>query len=262
MARGAGESLEGFEGFDYAAKMVAVRIAGDIVLSPNPGAALRRWREYFEVRQSEIARIMGVFTSVISDYEKGRRVPGARFIKRFVAALIEVDRRRDWKKIRHLAPLVGTVPGAIVDMAEFAKPVTASIVSGALEGVMLGYRDPERLVYGYTVIDSIKAILNLSGLQFTVLFGLNPQRAMVFTGSQYGRSPMVAVRTSPIKPAVVVVQIRGGKVDPLAEELAKRDAIPLIAVDESVDVVERLRGLARRVEDEVIRQSSPPSALE
>ncbi len=260
MSEGVREDNADFEEFDYAARMVAIRIAGDIVLSPNPGAALRRWREYFEVKQSEIARMMGVFTSVISDYEKGRRVPGARFIRRFVSALIEVDRRRDWKKVRHLAPLVGTVPGAIVDMAEFAKPVTASEVSSVLEGVMLGYRDPGRLVYGYTVIDSIKAILNLTGLQFTVLFGLNPHRAMVFVGSQYGRSPMVAVRTSPIKPAVVVVQTRDGRVDPLAVELAKRDAVPLIAVREGVDVVGRLRSLSRRVEEEVIGQTRPSAS--
>jgi len=43
-----------------------------------------------------------------------------------------------------------------------------------------------------------------------------------------GRSPMVAVRVSPIKPAVVVIHGPRGNVDPLAIELAKAEGIPFI----------------------------------
>ena len=233
---------------DYAAKMVAVRIAGDIILSANHGVALKKWREYFEISQNEIAREMGVSTSVVSDYEKGRRNPGAKFIKRFVTALLEIDRRRGWRRVRHLAPLVGSVPGAITDMAEFEEPVTVAELSEAVEGVVMGYKDLERRVYGYTVVDSIKAILSLSGLQFVVLFGLNPQRAIVFTRSQMGRSPMVAVRASPIKPAAVVIHGPGTNIDRLAVELARRDSVPLIVtmVEDIGVLVERLRRLAFR----------------
>ncbi len=234
------------EELDYAARMVAMRIAGDIVVSSSYGSALKKWREYFEVSQNELARVMGVSTSVISDYEKGRRMPGARFIRRFVAALIAVDRSRGWKKVRHLAPLIGTVPGAIIDLEEFEEPVTVSELSEAIEGIVLGYKDSDRRVYGYTVVHSIKAILSLSGLQFMVLFGLNPQRAMVFTNSQFGRSPLVAVRASPIKPASVVIHGPKRDIDPLAVELARLDGIPLIVtmIDSPEELVDRLRSLA------------------
>ncbi|GBF09559.1 putative HTH-type transcriptional regulator [Aeropyrum pernix] len=230
---------------DYASRLVAIRIAGDIIYSRDFGEALRKWREYFEVSQSEIAREMGVTASVISDYEKSRRTPGAVFIKRFVDSLISIDAKRGWKKTKDLAMLAGTVPGAIVDMREFEKPLTVGELSSVVEGVILGFKDSARSVYGYTLVDSVKAILSLSGLQFTVLFGLNPQRAIVFTKSTTGRSPMVAVRTSPLKPAVVIVHGPGRNVDRLAIEIAKADRVPLVVsqLDSEEELASRLRSL-------------------
>ncbi|MEM0366251.1 MAG: helix-turn-helix domain-containing protein, partial [Acidilobaceae archaeon] len=67
---------------DYIVTLIGKRIAGDIVYSEHTGDSLRKWREYFEVSQSELAKAMGVSASVISDYEKGRRAPGVRFIQR------------------------------------------------------------------------------------------------------------------------------------------------------------------------------------
>jgi putative transcriptional regulator len=72
---------------DYAVHIIARRIAGDIVLSSEPGTALRKWREYFGASQQQVAKIMGVSSSVVSDYEKNRRIPGAKFIRRYVNAL-------------------------------------------------------------------------------------------------------------------------------------------------------------------------------
>jgi Predicted transcriptional regulator len=34
---------------------IMIRIAGDIVLSENPGRSIRRWREFFEMSQAELA---------------------------------------------------------------------------------------------------------------------------------------------------------------------------------------------------------------
>lgn len=232
---------------DYASQLVAVRIAGDIIYSRDYGAALKKWREYFEVSQSEIAREMRVTASVVSDYEKGRRTPGATFIKRFVDSLLAIDSRRGWKKTKDLAMLAGTVPGAIIDMKEFQEPVTVSHISSVVDGVVLGFKDSKRPLYGYTIVDSIRAILSLSGLQFTVLFGLNPQRVIVFTKSKTGRSPMVAVRTSPVKPAAVVIHGPGRDLDRLAIELARLEGIPLILsqLSDEEELKARLRSLAQ-----------------
>ena len=67
---------------NFIADLIARRISGDIVYSNNPNVGLKKWRDYFEVSQLEVARIMGVSASVISDYEKGRRAPGAGRLRR------------------------------------------------------------------------------------------------------------------------------------------------------------------------------------
>ncbi|MEM1873314.1 MAG: helix-turn-helix domain-containing protein [Acidilobaceae archaeon] len=235
---------------DYVLQAVAKRVAGDIVFSDNIAASLKKWREYFEVSQSEIARAMNVAPSVISDYEKGRRVPGAKFIQRFVTALLEIDGRRGWKKVTALTASLGIMPEVIIDMREFEKPVRLEEFITAVKGVLL---NPEaradRLIYGYTVVDSIKAILSLSGLQFSILFGLTPERAFIFTRVAMGRSPMVAVRVTPIKPSIVVLHGPRERVDPLAVELARREGIPLIlSLARSEDeLLSELRKLASHV---------------
>ncbi|MEM1777002.1 MAG: helix-turn-helix domain-containing protein [Acidilobaceae archaeon] len=214
---------------DYVVMLIGKRIAGDIVYSESTGDSLRKWREYFEVSQSELARAMGVSTSVISDYEKGRRAPGVRFIQRYVNGLLEVDRVRGWRKLSAMAASLGVTPGVVIDMMEFAKPLTIDELVESIKGVYLNSEiKSDRLVYGYTIIDSIKAILTLSGIQFSILFGSTPERAIVFTKVQAGRSPMVAVRVSPVKPGVVVIHGPKGNIDPLAIELARREGIPLI----------------------------------
>ena len=237
--------------WDYARLVIARRIAGDIVLSDNPGEAMKKWREYFEVSQNEIARKMGVSPSVISDYEKGRRYPGAKFVRKYVSSLIEIDAKRGLNKISELAYTVGVPPNAVLDMREFEKPLTVASIADAVKGVILAAKDKSgRRVYGYTVVDSINAIMSLTGMQFTLLFGSVPDRAIVFTNSRFGRSPMVAVRVAPIKPAVVVIHgpRRDKDVDPLAINLAEAEGIPLILslASSREELVDRLKMLARR----------------
>ena len=50
---------------------LAEKMAGEIALSPEPGATMRKWREEFKISQQELARHMTISPSVISDYEKG-----------------------------------------------------------------------------------------------------------------------------------------------------------------------------------------------
>ena len=245
-------SSGGFEPRDYVVYMVARRIAGDIVYSAETGGALRKWREYFGASQQDVARLMGVSASVVSDYEKGKRQPGVRFVRRFVNALLAFDARRGWPRVSELARSLGVPPGVVVDMREFRRPLSIGEVAELVKGVVLSpYVPPERRIYGYTVVDSIRAILSLSGVQFYYLLGVTSERAIVFTGVQAGRSPLVAVRVSPVKPSLVVIHGPRRRIDPLAVELAGRDGVPLIL------------SLARSVEElvEGLRREAPQASL-
>jgi len=221
---------------------VARRIAGDIVWSHNPGATMRKWREMFNASQIEVSRTMGISPSVISDYEKGRRTPGSIFVKRFVESLLSIDENRGWIITKKLAKTLNIHLDSIEDMCEFEEPISVSDLIGLVKGKLLTRSDYGKVIYGYTVLDSIKTILSLTGTEFYQLMGMTSERALVFTKVTAGRSPMVAVRTSPIKPAAVVLH-GPRKVDELAIRLADIEKIPLIlSLHKSVkDIIYSLR---------------------
>jgi len=76
-------------------EVLARKIAGEIILSNTPGTAMKKWREIFNVSQTRLSEKMILSPSVISDYESGRRKsPGTRFVRRFVWALLTIDKER------------------------------------------------------------------------------------------------------------------------------------------------------------------------
>lgn len=85
----------------------------------------------------------------------------------------------------------------------------------------------DRDIYGYTIIDSVKAILALSGADFYQIFGSTTERALIFTNVSVGRSPMVAVRVHPLKPRLVIIQ-GPREIDTLAVQLAQVEHMPLV----------------------------------
>jgi len=111
-----------------------------------------------------------------------------------------------------------------------------------VKGVVLyGNEKLDKQIYGYTVLDSIAAIESMTGQEFLSIMGLTTERALVFTNVGTGRSPMVAVRVSFLKPGAVV--IHGPKaVDPLAIKLAESDGIPFI-LSQAPDVQTLLNSL-------------------
>ena len=40
--------------------LIAKRISGDIVYNRNPNVGLKKWRDYFEVSQIEVAKVLGL----------------------------------------------------------------------------------------------------------------------------------------------------------------------------------------------------------
>ena len=61
-------------------------------------------------------------------------------------------------------------------------------------------------------------------------YGWSSQRIIFITDVSYGRSPMIAVRAHPLKPAAVVY-IKPENVDELAIKLSEIENIPLIKTD-------------------------------
>jgi len=231
---------------------VAARIIGDIVLSPSPGKAMRKWREQFRVTQTELAKVMGVSSSVLSDYESGRRrSPGTRFLKRFVMGLIEIDERRGGHTLRSLSLLAlgsSKLREAVLDMREFDEAMTSRDFCEKI-GAELIVGDGRELILGYTVVDSIKLVVEVPAVEYIRLYGATTQRAAIFTGVSLGRSPIVAVKAMQagmggLRPALVVMH--GVKrPDKLAVEIARREGIPLAVC--GIESVEELLKVLRSI---------------
>ncbi len=221
------------------------KIAGEIVFSDDPGRVMRKWRGIFGVTQMEIARTIGVSPSVISDYECGRRVPGVQFVRKFINALINLDERRNFETVGKFRDLLGLNFGAILDIAEYASGVDVERFCDAIEGEIIG-KVEERKIYGHTIVDSIRAILSMNAFDFYRLYGFTSERAIVFTAVTTGRSPMVAVRVSNLKPSAVVLHgMRADDVDAIAKKIAEIERISLIATLKDVDeVIASLRRFA------------------
>ena len=235
---------------------LAKRIAGEITLSSDPGKTMRKWREIFGISQTELAEYLGVSSSVISDYEGGRRKsPGASTIRKFVEALLEIDERRGGNVIKAFSKTIGSeLPtSAILDIREFALPLTIKDLVSAVKGdVVANMHLLDRRIYGYTVVDSIKAILEMSSEEFLKLYGWTTERALIFTKVTTGRSPMIAVRVQGLKPAVVVRQ--GVKeLDELAVKLAEHERVPLVVSHASseAELITGLRKLVEKTEKEL-----------
>ncbi|MDG6909382.1 MAG: helix-turn-helix domain-containing protein [Nitrososphaerota archaeon] len=200
------------------------KIAGNVVASSDPGRAMRAWREKLGIKQKALADSLRISASVLSDYESGRRPsPGVGFVRRYIEALVRLDE----SKGRVVAQLVSSEKDeAILSIGEFHAPVPASRILQALDATVLA-GDPESVrLYGYTVVDSIKTIVALSGYDFYRIFGATTERALVFTKVGMGRSPLVAIRVSQLKPRVVVIH-GPREVDPLAIDLARREGLVL-----------------------------------
>lgn len=219
------------------------KIAGEIAISPDPGRTIRKWREEFGLSQHQLADAMGVSHSVVSDYESGRRKsPGVNVIRKMVDAFIELDIQNGSPVISRYNPNYKL--DCIISMEEFPGGIPMDRFIESFGGRNL---NPDRVltksVFGYTVVDSIKAILSLGSEDYLKIYGSNTERALIFTNVHFGRSPMIAVRAHPLTPAMVVY-IQPEKTDPLAVKLARLEGIPLVTTDLPVEeVVKRMEAL-------------------
>ena len=229
---------------------LAIRIAGEIAMSPSPYEAIRKWRRIFEVSQVELANYMGVSPSVISDYESGRRhSPRTDTIQRILNSLFDIDQSRGGRIAKSLRRMMlpEMPPGVVLDIKEFSSPVRAKKITAAVEGeIVVGEGLMDREIFGYTIIDSVRAIVELRRDDFVRFYGLTSERALVFTGVATGRSPFVAIKVGGINPSLVVLHGPDlSKVDELGMRIARSENIPLILsrLPSVAELGEKLRGL-------------------
>jgi len=224
---------------------LAEKMAGEITLSETPGKSLRKWRTSFQIQPSVLADYMDVSPSVISDYESGRRKsPGTTVVGKIVDSLLSIDEKNGSKSIKKYGKLLFSDfdDDVICDMQEFASAMPATNLLEMLECKPICGKQ-EAQIFGYTVVDSKNAILNLTPSEFNRIYGWSTERALIFTEVSSGKSPMIAIRVTPFKPPYVILQgIEAEKVHPLVKLLAEKDHISVLSTElNEEELLDRLR---------------------
>jgi putative transcriptional regulator len=223
-------------------------IAGEICLSENPGDMIRHWRERFGINQTNLANAMRVSPSVICDYEAGRRKsPGTITIRKIVENMMKLDETGGGETLRNLSHVFGTQlpPDVVLEIREYSHPIDGKTVLKAISAEPVANKELlDQKLFGYTIIDSLKAILGLSPEDFRRLYGVTTERVLAFTGVTTGRSPMVAIRIMGITPGLVVLHGELKEIDPVAVKIAQILKVPL-AVSRVPTVEELIAGLRK-----------------
>jgi putative transcriptional regulator len=226
---------------------LAERIAGEIALSEDPGGTLRKWRTEFDISQTTLADELGISSSVISDYESGRREsPGIGVVRRIVTGLLEIEQRRGGDRIRQHQRVLsaGFESDVVYDLQEYAAPVSVTRLyeSVGADQIVEGERDR---ITGHTVIDSVEAITKLSSEEFFRLYGQSTSRVLLFTEITRGESPLVALRVvDPTPHAVILHGIEESELWEHAPALARTDGFGLATCTCDLDrVLDSLRAL-------------------
>jgi putative transcriptional regulator len=222
-----------------------VAIAGEITLSKDPGGSMKKWREIFGISQTELADFLKVSSSTISDYEGGRRKsPGIGVISRLVASLLEIDKKRGSKIIKQLEKDFKPKED-IFDVHEFFSSIKGKTFAEKIDANVVA--NPSRLkdsqIYGFSIIDSLKVILEVPVHEYMQLYGNTPERALIFTKVETGRSPLIAVKvgrfSTDMKPSVIVLHGLDEKVDAVAIKIAEAEKIPLLTTTKPLEEIKK-----------------------
>lgn len=209
-------------------------------MSADPGSAMKKWREVFGITQTALSAYLHITSSTISDYESNRRKsPGIAVVHRFVDSLFALDAQKGGEITKRFSAAQEPV-ATFFEATDFSKAVTAKEFAKAMDAKVLACEEKldSTNIYGTTIIDAVKVILELPYESFIKVYGTTNRRALVFTNVDTGRSTLVAVRMAPIKPAVVV--LHGIKeVDKLAVRIAESEGLPLMLVNGEMDEIRK-----------------------
>jgi putative transcriptional regulator len=217
---------------------LSLKIAGEITLSQNPGSSLKKWREIFGISQTELANHLKVTPSTISDYEGNRRKsPGIAIIRRFVDAICELDKQKGSWTVKKLQLPEKT---EIYQLFDFAAEQSATDFIKKIEGKIITNEETlkGKKLFGYTIVDSLRAILELPAEEFIKIYGTTTERALIFTNVSMGRSPMVAIKVTKLKPNIVVMH-NLSEVDKLAVKISEIEKIPIITTALPIDEIKK-----------------------
>lgn len=220
-------------------------IAGEITLSKDPGSAMKKWREIFGISQTELAEYLKVSSSTISDYEGGRRKsPGIGVISRFVDSLLQIDKGKGGK-IRKQLEKEFKPEEEVFDTHEFKSSMQGKDFAEKIGAKVVA--NPGKLkntnIYGFTIIDSLKVIIDVPVHEYMLMYGKTPERALIFTQVESGRSPMIAVKvgrfSTDMRPSIVVLHGLD-KVDPVAAKIAETEKIPLLLTKMPIEEIKKV----------------------
>lgn len=226
-------------------QQLAEKMAGEITLSDSPGKALKKWRTSFQIPPSLLSEHLGVSPSVISDYESGRRKsPGTMVVGKIVDSILEIDEENGGRFIKKYGKLLfaNYDDEVIYDIHDFTSAISITELAEILDcETICGEMGSQ--IFGYTVVNSLNAIVNLSPSEFNRIYGWSTERALIFTDVSSGKSPMIAIRVTPFKPPYVILQgITAEKVHPMVRLLAEKDHITVLCTMLSIqEIITRLR---------------------
>jgi len=226
---------------------LAEKMAGEITLSDNPGETLKKWRKNFEISQTNLSNFLDISPSVISDYESGRRKsPGTLIVSKIIEGILELDVRNGAKKIRPYQNILRSEFNVdiIYDIHEYTTPIRLDNFAELIQAEKIT-GNFNKTINGHTMIDGPRAILELSSNEFFRLYGWSTERALIFTKVSTGKSPLVAIRVTNLRPGVVVLHgLKTSEVDPIAIKIAEIEGVPLMATClPTNELIEALRNL-------------------
>ncbi|MCD5425679.1 MAG: helix-turn-helix domain-containing protein [Methanosarcinaceae archaeon] len=222
---------------------LAEKMAGEVTLSENPGSVLKKWRLNFKIAQNDLSAHLNMSPSVISDYESGRRLsPGTVIVSKIIKALLDIDLSRGGQKIHAYEKMLQINNGTdeIYSTYEYTTPIKLTELISLINAEII-YKGIDKQLYGFTIIDSQKTILELSSHDFQKLYGWSTERAMIFTKVSSGKSPMAAIRVTNLKPGVVVMHgLTKDTIDPLVKKMAEIDRIPLLTTRMEIEDIKKI----------------------
>lgn len=228
--------------------ILAEKIAGEVTLSPKPGQTIRKWRTAFNISQTELANFLRLSPSVVSDYESGRRKsPGIQTVKKIIEAFLEIDEKKYKGKVLRKYEFITKTQKGILDIMEYPYSIPIKKFVNEIDGKIITSKgvDIKNNIKGFTLVDGVETIKTINSTSYSYLYGWSTERALIFTGIRYGRSPMIAIRIHPVKPSLVVYH-KPGAVDPLAIQLAERENLPLVVTSMSLsDLRKKLVSIGR-----------------
>ncbi len=229
---------------------LARNIIGEIAMASEPSKSIKKWRALFRVSQKSLSRKLGVTSSVISDYESGRRKsPGILFLRKYVEALMRIDEENGGEVLKEFLYMDRQKPvsAAVLDIMEFERGVNIDDFCRGIGAKMLTKNEnTDNKLYGYTIIDSVKAITELSFPELKKLYGVTTQRALVFTNITSGKGTMIAIKVANLRPALIVLHnLPERSVSDVARNIAVVEGIPLsLCENVGLDVLaERARSM-------------------